>query len=66
VVSTVGLIAFSALTLWLTGKTIAALALGGPGAGLWLGTAPPALAAAAWFAARFAHEQRRSTPPPER
>jgi hypothetical protein len=64
VVSTVGLIAFTALTLWLAGKGIAALALGAPGAGQWLGTAPPTLAAAAWFAARFAHEQRWSTPRP--
>jgi hypothetical protein len=44
-VNSIDLTTFGAASLWLIGKSIDSLRLAATGAGQWLGSAPPALAA---------------------
>lgn len=58
VVSSIGLSVFGTTALWLIGQGSDTLLIGANGAGQYLGSAPPVLAAALWFATRLVHELR--------
>lgn len=58
VVSSIGLSIFGATALWLIGQGVDTMLIGANGAGRYLGSAPPVLGVALWFAARLVHELR--------
>lgn len=58
VVSSIGLSIFGATAMWLIGQAVDTMLIGANGVGQYLGSAPPVLGIALWFAARLVYELR--------